>query len=121
MTTYRRAGAALIAVLTLLLLRRATAVPRQTLVFLSMQHHPDWVATTPDGRQLTTVRVNDFYLAVVLPPDTHEVLLRFSPFVLWSWVPQAGFVVAAPGCLAHRRVRSTKLSSNQRSHTSLTS
>ena len=70
-----------------------TAVPHDTLLFLSMQHHPHWRARS-DATDLEIVLVNDFYLGVRIPPMTTALTIAYEPLVLWSWVPQVGFVVA---------------------------
>lgn len=69
-----------------------------TLLFLSRQHHEDWIARS-GGARLATTRVNGFYLGVVLPPHTREVELSFEPCVRSAWVPQAAFAVAGLGVL----------------------
>lgn len=65
----------------------------ESLLFVSEQYHPHWRAYA--GRYpLRTVEVKDLYLGVVVPPRTEDVLLRFEPFSLWMWVPQAAFLAA---------------------------
>ena len=70
-----------------------TSCAQETLLFLSQQYHRAWQATSR-LRQLRTVRVNNFYQGVIIPPLTSEVELSFKPLVLWSWVPQFFFVSA---------------------------
>jgi hypothetical protein len=65
-----------------------------TLLFVSQQFHPQWRAHS-GSEPLRTVRVNDFYQGVVVPPGVGSVTLEFVPASLWSWLPQVGFVVAA--------------------------
>ena len=76
-----------------------TPSPRETLLFVSQQHHPQWSAHS-NGRTLATVRVNGFYQGVLLPPGTEQAMLEFRPFVRHSWIPQLGFGIAAVGALA---------------------
>ena len=76
-----------------------TPSPRETLLFVSQQYHPQWSARS-NGRTLATVRVNAFYQGVLLPPGTEQVVLEFRPFVRFSWIPQLGFGIAAVGALA---------------------
>ena len=59
---------------------------KQTLLFVSQQHHPQWVATA-DGRSLETPVVDGLYQGVLVPPGTERVQLRFRPWVRWSWIP----------------------------------
>ncbi len=65
--------------------------PQETLLFLSQQYHPFWKATDRQGNLLRTVIVNQFYQGVQIPANTKIVVLRFQPWVLWSWVPQMVF------------------------------
>lgn len=89
-------------------LRRFRTTPdgRETLLFVSEQHHPHWRARAGD-RELPTCVVNGFYLGVRLPPGTESVELRFRPAALWSWVPQLAFALAGlawgAGALQRRR------------------
>jgi hypothetical protein len=76
-----------------------TPSPRETLLFVSQQHHPQWSARSNE-RRLATVRVNAFYQGVLLPPGTEQVVLEFRPFARLSWIPQLGFAIAAVGVLA---------------------
>ncbi len=73
---------------------QVTASPEETLLFVSQQYHSAWRATA-DRRPLRTVRVNQFYQGVIVPPMTTEVELSFCPFVLWSWLPQLFFAASA--------------------------
>jgi hypothetical protein len=84
-------------------LRFATvATETESLLFLSEQYHDYWQASCKGG-PLKTVVVNDFYQGVLLPPGTADVELRFTPWVRWSWIPQAGFVALGLAFLAARR------------------
>ena len=71
---------------------KLTSSDRKTLLFLSQQYHPFWKASS-NGLALQTVRVNDFYLGVIIPPNAENVSLAFRPYVLWSWIPQLVFVM----------------------------
>jgi ABC-type multidrug transport system fused ATPase/permease subunit len=66
---------------------------KETLLFVSTQFHPDWVATTNRGR-LKVVPIADFFLGIELPPDTTDVTLRFLPHSRWAWAPLVIFAVA---------------------------
>ncbi len=66
------------------------AVP--SLLFVSQQYHPRWQARSKAG-PLETIKVNDFYEGVILPPGTSEVVLAFRPHVLWMWVSHVIFIV----------------------------
>ncbi len=61
-----------------------------SLLFISGQYHPRWEARTRGGT-LRTVKVNDFYEGVIIPPGTREVVLEFRPWVLYMWVPEVIF------------------------------
>lgn len=74
-----------------------TPSERESVLFVSQQHHPQWVASS-DGRALETVVVNGFYQGVVVPPGTSRVELRFSPWALWAWLPQLVFVAGGLLC-----------------------
>jgi len=52
--------------------------PRPTLLFLSRQWHPQWIASTPTER-LECPLINGFYQGVIVPPNTREVVLEFRP------------------------------------------
>jgi hypothetical protein len=73
---------------------RVTAWPKETLLFVSQQYHSAWRATA-GRRLLRTVRVNQFYQGVLIPPMIGDVELSFHPLVLWSWVPQLFFAATA--------------------------
>ena len=73
---------------------RCTALPATSLVFLSRQFHPDWRARAA-GRELETVRVDDFYLGVMVPAGTDEIELEFRPWARYAWIPQVFFAAAA--------------------------
>ena len=75
----------------------------ETVLFVSQQHHPLWSATS-GGKQLRTVRVNQLYQGVLVPPGTTEVELRFLPNVRWMWVSQA-LIAGAAALLIVRRMR----------------
>ena len=63
-----------------------------SLLFMSEQYHPRWKARSKTG-PLRTVKVNDFYEGVIIPPQTGEVVLEFRPLVIYMWVPQLVFVL----------------------------
>ncbi len=69
--------------------QRAT---KTTLLFISSQFHRDWVARG-EHSSLPTVRINEFYLGVVLPAGTERVELRFLPLARWSWLPLVFFAI----------------------------
>lgn len=73
---------------------RLTPSEAATLLFVSQQFHPRWKARCASGA-LSTVAINGFWQGVLVPPGTEEVVLRFEPFSLWSWIPQAFFALAA--------------------------
>lgn len=77
---------------------QVTASPEETLLFVSQQYHPAWLATADQG-PLRTVLVNGFYQGVIVPPLTTKVELSFRPFVLWSWLPQLFFAAGAAALL----------------------
>jgi hypothetical protein len=66
---------------------RVTPSAHDTLLFVSQQYHPHWQATAKN-QTLRTVRVNNFYLGVIIPPYIDQVDIEFRPFVRWSWIPQ---------------------------------
>lgn len=72
---------------------RIRPAPRESLLFVSSQYHRDWVARSARST-LRTLRVNDFYLGVLLPAGTEEVELRFEPLARWAWIPLAAFATA---------------------------
>lgn len=84
---------------------RVAAMGAETLVFLSMQYHVDWVARAA-GERLRTVPVNGFYLGVVVPPGVRDVELRFEPMARWAWVPLAFFALCLVGLAGHSIARS---------------
>lgn len=63
------------------LLLELDAQPRETLIWLARQHHPQWTAV--GGR---CVIVNDFYQGVLVPAGTPSVELHFRPWARWAWV-----------------------------------
>ncbi|MFN0245006.1 MAG: hypothetical protein ACKVWV_19145 [Planctomycetota bacterium] len=82
-----------------------TPSAEETLLFVSQQHHPHWIAKSGEAA-LECVAVNGFYLGVIVPPNTREVTIEFRPWARWSWVPQAFFALAAiAGWRAARRAR----------------
>lgn len=87
-----------------------TRSPETTLLRVSAQHHPHWRAFSPAG-ELEIARVDGFYLGVWLPPGTESVELAFLPRVLWSWVPQLGYVLAAAALVARRAAQGMRASS----------
>lgn len=68
-------------------------VSQTTLLFLSIQFHPEWVARS-SREELTIVRINRFYLGVLLSPGTTNVELRFEPLMRWAWIPLLFFAAA---------------------------
>ena len=76
-----------------------TISERETLLFVSQKHHPQWRAFAGE-RELECVSVNDFYLGVRVPASTSRVELEFLPWVRWSWVPQVGFALAGAAVCA---------------------
>lgn len=86
--------------------------PQPTILFLSQQYHPQWVAHTKGDTRLKTVIINDFYQGVVLPPHATEVSLEFNPYVLWSWIPQVTYIVVAISLLSIKlwQLRQNKVS-----------
>ena len=86
------------------LLFETSPVPRETILFVSQEHHENWAATSGD-EQLETVLVNGFYQGVVVPPGTRLVELRYLAAVRFSWIPQAGFALAAGFTLVRRSTR----------------
>jgi hypothetical protein len=79
-----------------------TAAPRETLLVLSMQHHPRWKARS-GATELKTVAVNDFYLGVRIPAGTTSVVLSYESLVLWSWIPHLAFLLFGVA-IAGRRI-----------------
>jgi len=79
-----------------------SAAEHETLLFLSQQHHPHWVASG-SGQELETVRVNGLFQGVVVPPGTERIELRFRPFVWWSWVPQLAYLLGGAAVLVFWR------------------
>ena len=67
---------------------------KERLLFVSQQHHPQWIAYGENSIPLPLVRANDFFLAVLIPPGHGKVTLEFRPFVLWSWIPQLLYGIA---------------------------
>lgn len=66
----------------------------ETLLFISQQHHPHWIAKSGEAA-LECVLVNGFYLGVIVPPNTRTVEIEFRPWARWSFVPHVFFAVAA--------------------------
>ncbi len=52
--------------------------PTTQLLVVADSYHPGWQAEL-DGRPQTVLRVNGDFLGCVIPPGTHDVLLRFRP------------------------------------------
>ena len=80
----------------------------ERLLFLSQEYHRHWRASA-DGRRLKTVRVNDLYQGVLLPPGEAEIELEFRPWSLWIALSQLAFLAAGFAGLAQLLRRSTKL------------
>jgi hypothetical protein len=83
---------------------RLTPAERETLLFVSQQHHAGWRARAR-GRALETVVVNGLFQGVLVPPEVDQVELEFRCAARWSWVPQALFALAALLLLARRLFR----------------
>ncbi|MCH2172636.1 hypothetical protein MK489_17815 [Myxococcota bacterium] len=77
-----------------------TAAPEPTLLFVSQQYHPDWVASAV-GREIPTAIVNGFFQGVFVPAGTSQVDLRFRPLATLSWLPQLLFAAAVLGGMIH--------------------
>lgn len=77
-----------------------TPFDERTLLFVSQQHHPDWRAFAGED-ELATVRIDDFYQGVLVPPQTREVVLRFLPWSRLAWIPQVLFLLAGLATGAH--------------------
>jgi hypothetical protein len=93
---------------------RLTPQAERTLLFVSMQHHPHWIARDASGAQLATVVVGSTFLGVDVPPGCGEVALAFEPWSRHAWIPQAAFavlaVVIAGQAVQRRRRNRTMLS-----------
>lgn len=76
----------------------------ERLLFVSQQFHPHWQATAGE-RELDTLRVNDFFLGVAVPPGVSSLDLRFRPWARYSGIPHFVFAAAATGLLVSRRLR----------------
>ena len=61
------------------------------------------------------MRVDDFYLGVLVPAGTAELELEFRPWVRCAWIPQVFFAAAA---LAVALARLRRASSQRRSSSS---
>jgi hypothetical protein len=83
---------------------KVTPSDQKTVLFLSQQYHPSWKAWSNDVA-LKTVKINGFYLGVVVPRDTETVIIEFKPYVLWSWIPQFVFVLLALGMIGDKLFR----------------
>ncbi len=92
-----------------------TSSPAPTLLVLSQQYHPQWIARGAGGVALETLAVDGFWQGVKLPPGTSEVALEFRPWVRFAWIPQVLFALAAASLVAAR------LASSQRTRTTATS
>jgi hypothetical protein len=73
---------------------RVSASDEPTLVWLSQQFHPRWIARSGEV-PLRTLCVDGFYQGVIVPPRTREIDLEFRPWSRWSWLPQLFFAAAA--------------------------
>ncbi len=67
-----------------------------SLLFISGQFHPRWRARTR-GASLRTVKVNNFFEGVIIPPGTEKVSMEFRPWTLYIWVPEVIFVLLGVG------------------------
>lgn len=79
---------------------QVTPKSSETLLFLSQQYHPQWSIKDAEGQALQSVVVNDFYQGIIIPPHTTQVILRFQPVVLWSWLPQVLYVGLGVGAIS---------------------
>lgn len=86
---------------------KVTPSAQETLLFLSQQYHPQWKASSKNGL-LKTIIINDFYQGVIIPPNTKEVNLEFTPYVLWSWLPQLLYVSLGAGLIGIQLIKSTR-------------
>jgi hypothetical protein len=86
---------------------QVTPVDQETLLFVSQQLHPYWRATS-HTIPLSIVTVNDLYLGVIIPPHTSDLEITFSPFVLWSWIPQAIYVALGLALLVRKLIKVRK-------------
>jgi len=82
---------------------RTSAADAETILFVSQQFHPSWVAFDASGAELETLQLLGFYQGVRVPPGTTEVELRFVPHVRYAWIPQLAFALAAAVLLFRRR------------------
>jgi hypothetical protein len=91
---------------------RVRLAPRaqRSLLFVSRQHHPHWVARDGDGGALATVLVGGTFLGVDVPPGCGEVALVFEPWSRLAWIPHVIFAAAA-ALLAARALQRRRRSS----------
>ena len=71
----------------------------ETVLFVSQEYHPQWVARS-GAERLETMRINGLYQGVRVPAGTSEVALRFEPWVRWAHLPQIAFALAGAAALA---------------------
>ena len=51
-------------------------------------------AQTPNGEvKAQTIPVNGFFQGIVLPPETFDVRLQFSPIVRFAWIAHLGWLI----------------------------
>ena len=81
---------------------RFPASEAEALLFVGQQWHAHWRATS-GGVELECVPVEGLYQGVRVPPGTTEVRLEFRPWVRWSWLGHAFFLLAGLGALLPRR------------------
>ena len=88
----------------------------QTLLILSQSYHRGWraLAQTRSARiGARTVRVNGFFLGILLPPETEKVRLQFTSFVQLAWISHLFWIgalawLAVPGLADLARTISSK-------------
>ncbi len=77
---------------------KLTASAERTLLFVSQQYHPMWRVYSDTG-PLAVVKVNDFYLGVIVPSGIRWVEFEFRPYVFWSFIPQILYGLVGGGLL----------------------
>jgi hypothetical protein len=85
---------------------RVTADEESTLVWLSQQYHPRWIALS-GSTPLHTVCVDGFYQGVIVPAHVGAIELEFRPWSRWSWLPQLFFAAAGAVVVLRRMLRAT--------------
>ncbi|MEW4562461.1 hypothetical protein AB1K70_08040 [Bremerella sp. JC770] len=62
-------------------------VHEPSLIFMSQQFHPQWVAYSESG-PLETVEINSFFQGILVPADANVVNIEFAPYSRWLWISQ---------------------------------